>query len=70
MPCIPKDEKARAAALAKMEQVADSFKKEEESFSDVYSTFQEERHTAMSPEERDRFARCISSRRRTSCPVA
>ena len=52
----PKDEKARAAALARMQEVADSFKKEEESFSDVYSTFQEERHTAMSPEERDRFS--------------
>jgi hypothetical protein len=51
----PKDDQARAAALAKMKEVADSFKKEEESFSDVYSTFQEERHTAMSPEERDRF---------------
>jgi hypothetical protein len=52
----PKDERARAAALAKMEEVANSFKKEEESFSDVYSTFQEERHTAMSPEERERFS--------------
>jgi hypothetical protein len=52
----PKDEKARAAALAKMQEIADGFKKEEESFSDVYSTFQEERHTAMSPEERDRFS--------------
>jgi hypothetical protein len=39
-----------------MEEVAAGFKKEEESFSDVYSTFQEERHTAMSPEERDRFS--------------
>jgi hypothetical protein len=52
----PKDEKARAAALAKMEEVAAGFKKEEASFSDVYATFQEERHTAMSPEERDRFS--------------
>jgi hypothetical protein len=52
----PKDEKARAAALAKMEEIAATFKKEEDSFSDVYSTFQEERHTAMSPEERDRFS--------------
>ena len=51
----PKDEKARAEALAKMEEVAASFKSEEAGFSDVYSTFQEERHTAMSPEERDRF---------------
>ena len=51
----PKDPQARAAALAKMQAVADRFKKEEESFSDVYSTFQEERHTAVSPADRDRF---------------
>lgn len=52
----PKDEKARAEALAKMEEIADSFKKEEAEFSDMYHVFQEERHTAMSPEERERFS--------------
>lgn len=52
----PKDEKARAAAIAKMEELAAEFKKKEDSFSDVYATFQEERHTAMSPEERDKFS--------------
>jgi hypothetical protein len=51
----PHDEKARAAALAKMEEVAASFEKDAARFSDVYHVFQEERHTAMSPEERDRF---------------
>ena len=52
----PDDEKARAAALAKMEQVAASFEKDAARFSDLYHVFQEERHTAMSPEERDRFS--------------
>lgn len=52
----PKDEKARAAALAKMEEVAASFKENAPAFSDVYHIFQEERHTALSPEERDRFS--------------
>ena len=52
----PNDEKARATALAKMEEMAALFEKEESAFSDLYHTFQEERHTAMSPEERDRFS--------------
>jgi hypothetical protein len=52
----PKDEQARAEALAKMEEVAASFEQGAPAFSDVYHIFQEERHTAMSPEERDRFA--------------
>jgi hypothetical protein len=52
----PDDEKARAAALAKMEQIAASFEKDAARFSDLYHVFQEERHTAMSPEERDRFS--------------
>src|SRR5438552_5820407 len=52
----PRDEAARAAALAKLDEVAATFKQEEETFSDVYCTFQEERHTAMSPEDRDRFS--------------
>src|SRR5664280_74630 len=52
----PDDEKARAAALAKMEQVAASIEKDAARFSDLYHVFQEERHTAMSPEERDRFS--------------
>jgi len=52
----PDDEKARASALAKMEQVAASLEKDAARFSDLYHVFQEERHTAMSPEERDRFS--------------
>ncbi|MGN6642988.1 MAG: hypothetical protein ACTHKU_08300 [Verrucomicrobiota bacterium] len=51
----PKDEKARSAALAKMQEIAASFEKDAPEFSDLYHVFQEERHTAMSPEERDRF---------------
>jgi hypothetical protein len=50
------DEKARAAALAAMEEAATELKKEEDTFSDIYATFQEERHTAMSPEERDQYS--------------
>jgi hypothetical protein len=51
----PNDEKARADALAKMEATAAGFEKKASEFSDLYHVFQEERHTAMSPEERDRF---------------
>lgn len=51
----PHDEAARAAALKAMEEVAARLAKEQEGFSDVYATFQEERHTAMSPEERNHF---------------
>jgi hypothetical protein len=51
----PNDEKARANALAKMEELAAGFEKNAPEFSDFYHVFQEERHTAMSPEERDRF---------------
>lgn len=51
----PKDEKARAEALAKMQAVAASFEQGAPKFSEVYHIFQEERHTAMSPDERDRF---------------
>ncbi len=52
----PNDDKARAAALAKMQETAAAFEKDESAFSDLYHTFQEERHTAMSPEERDKFS--------------
>jgi hypothetical protein len=51
----PDDEKARASALTKLEQAAAAFEKDAARFSDLYHVFQEERHTAMSPEERDRF---------------
>ena len=51
----PHDEKARAAALTKMEATAADFEKKAAEFSDLYHVFQEERHTAMSPAERDRF---------------
>ncbi len=51
----PKDEKARAEALKKMEEIAAGFEKNAPGFSDLYHVLQEERHTAMSPEDRDRF---------------
>jgi hypothetical protein len=51
----PKDEKGRQQALAAMEQRAATFAKLEDQYSDLYATFQEERHTAVSPEDRDRF---------------
>ncbi len=49
------DTPARQAALAAMEERAAGFAKEEQNFSDLYATFQEERHTAVSPKDRDRF---------------
>lgn len=52
----PNDEKARKEALARMEETAASFEQNATGFSDLYHVFQEERHTAMSPEERDRFS--------------
>jgi hypothetical protein len=52
---FPTDEAARAQALKGMEQFAATLVKQEEEYSDLYATFQEERHTAMSPEERDKF---------------
>lgn len=51
----PTNEKARAEALAKMEETAAAIEKSTPAFSDLYHVFQEERHTAMSPEARDRF---------------
>ena len=52
---FPNDEKARQQALAAMEQRAAVLARQEEQYSDLYATFQEERHTAVSPEDRDRF---------------
>jgi hypothetical protein len=53
----PTDEKARAAALAQMEVAYSSLKKiTEDSFSEVYCVFQEERHSALTLEERNRFS--------------
>lgn len=46
---------AKTAALEKMEQVAQTFAKEQEQFSDAYCVFQEERFTEMTPDERDQF---------------
>ncbi len=51
----PSDSGARAAALQAMEAEAARLAQQQESFSDLYALFQEERHTAMSPEERARF---------------
>jgi len=50
-----RDEAGKKTALAGMEEIAAKLVKEEEGFSDLYATFQEERHTALSPEQRDQF---------------
>ena len=50
------DEPARAAAVAELEEVWTRLVTEEEkAFSDLYCVFQEERHTALSPEDRNVF---------------
>ena len=50
------DEPARAAAMAGLEKNwAQLVHDEEQAFSDLYCVFQEERHSALSPEERDVF---------------
>jgi tetratricopeptide (TPR) repeat protein len=49
------DQAAQAPALAAMEEVAAALLKEEGAFSDIYSVFQEERHTDLTPEEREVF---------------
>jgi hypothetical protein len=51
----PQDEAARTKAMARMESVAAKLAVEEDSFSDLYATFQEERHTDLSPEQREAF---------------
>jgi hypothetical protein len=53
---FPRDATARDQALAALEQVSTRIKKDEEdAFSDLYCVFQEERHSALAPDERDRF---------------
>jgi len=50
------DEKARAATMMELEKVWTKLVSEEEkAFSDLYCVFQEERHSALSPEDRDVF---------------
>jgi hypothetical protein len=51
----PQDGDERAAALTRMETMATSFAKEQETFSDLYCAFQEERHSALDPEVRNLF---------------
>jgi hypothetical protein len=51
----PTDEAARNKALAAMEAFAATLAKEGENYSDLYATFQEERHTAVSMEQRNSF---------------
>lgn len=52
----PNDEAVRSAALKNLEEVwAKLVREEEKSFSDLYCVFQEERHTALSPEDRNVF---------------
>lgn len=46
---------ALASALAEMEKLAQEYAKEKDQFSDAYCVFQEERHTEMTPEERQVF---------------
>jgi hypothetical protein len=51
----PADDAKRTAALATLEMTARDFAVERDQFSDVYCVFQEERHTEMTPEERQQF---------------
>lgn len=52
----PNDETAHKKALAELEKAhAKIMKDENNTFSDIYATFQEERHTALTPEKRDVF---------------
>ena len=51
----PHDDDGRAAALTAMEQVAAGLKKDAQSFSDIYATFQEERHAELTIEQRAAF---------------
>ena len=49
------DAAARDAALGKVEALAATLLKEEGPFSDLYAVFQEERHSDLTPEERNAF---------------
>jgi hypothetical protein len=53
---FPQNDSARQTATAKMEKVMAAIMKDENNaFSDIYCTFQEERHSALKPEERNLF---------------
>jgi hypothetical protein len=53
---FPQDASARQSALMELEKTFAALKKREsDSFSEDYATFQEERHTALKPEDRNRF---------------
>jgi hypothetical protein len=53
---FPQDEAGRNAAMAGLENVFGSIMKDENNaFSDIYCIFQEERHSALKPDERNRF---------------
>lgn len=51
----PNEGPGRAAALAALDAAAAEFAKEKDTFSDMYSVFQEERHTDMTADERQAF---------------
>ena len=52
----PRDEARRNAALAGLEKALSSILKDENNaFSDIYCVFQEERHSALKPDERNLF---------------
>ncbi len=51
----PNDPAGQAPGLSAMEEVSKVLVREEGLFSDLYSTFQEERHSDLSPEERKVF---------------
>jgi hypothetical protein len=51
----PDDSPQRVVALAVLEKIAVEFAAEAKGFSDLYTVFQEERHTEMSPAERRAF---------------
>ena len=53
---FPQDEAARNAAQAGLEKILAAIVKDENNaFSDIYCTFQEERHSALAPEDRNLF---------------
>jgi hypothetical protein len=51
----PTDEAHRTAALSALEKTAADFAREQNTFSDIYCLFQEERHTDLPPQDRQVF---------------
>jgi hypothetical protein len=53
----PQDDAGRKAALKNLEDVASELRRAEDKFSDIYSIFQEERHSELTPEQRKPFSK-------------